>query len=210
MSGRGRDLLLPRQRAQIAAGGVILAQEPDACTSQHGAESGAGLVCQALGTHKEADFCPCQKCRDVAEPLSPSGRSGASASCHRWAKVQPREVKGLNPAPLPSQTESWEENAILKENEIPPVSTSKHKIQGTGVLCACVFPGPGHAGPSGNLSDPLRTFCSCSHCSVSLSQLFFLPVHPSSSRASKSLTRWPAPFLPGTYQGRVLSGDHFF
>lgn len=59
-------------------------------TSQHWVESGAGFVCQAPGTHKGAEFCLSQKCRDVAEPPSPSGRSGALASFCSWAKAQPR------------------------------------------------------------------------------------------------------------------------
>lgn len=50
--------------------------------------------------------------------------------------------------------------------------------------------------------------CSCSHCSIS--QPFFLSIlHPSSPRGSKSLTKWLASFLPGTYQGCFLSGVHF-
>lgn len=74
-----------------------------------------GLFAKLSGLVKGQIFVSPKNNRDVAELLSPSGRSGALASFRSWAKAQPREVKGLNPAPLVSQAQSWGENATSKK-----------------------------------------------------------------------------------------------
>lgn len=89
---------------------------------------GQGLIAKFLGLIERQIFFSCQKGRDLAELLSPSGRSRSLASVHNWAKVQPREMKGYKLAPLSSHAKSWEENATLKENKIAPVPNLKRTI----------------------------------------------------------------------------------
>lgn len=83
-----------------------------------GKKEGQDLIAKLLGLIERQIFVSCQKFRDLAETLSPSGRSGSLAS--NWAKVQPREMRECKLAPLTSNAQSWEVNATLKENKIAP------------------------------------------------------------------------------------------